>query len=531
MPAAFAAAALDTRTQRRWLAALLLTALVLRTWLSVGPELDRTAWKEMDYLMVVRNLLADFDPLHPRVTWPAEGTQVTAMELPLVPVLAAGVASLFGESAVALRMLSTVAWLGAAWLLCRLLTRRLGPLVGLGAAALALVMGTHHEFGRMLLSEPWIVFATLLSLDRFDLWLNDRQPRDAWLSVAGLSLAVALKPTALHALVPLAWLWLRPGVPSRMLTPRVLGLLGAALLLPVAWYAWANHFELTGMGEFSVFRGHDKFQTAAMLGSSAWWWTVVRHGIVDELLGGWPGLLLVLLGVGVVVWWRRGLVLLAASAGGAAYTLIVAEGHMDAPYRQLELVPALAGLGAVGAVGLGAALSSVVAAGAARGRLRTAVWLGALLVVPAGLDPAAWVRARDRERPAHPDRWAAAETIRTHTPDSARLVVAGEYDVKKGGNDLSPVLFTYAGRPGWSLQPGDLTAARVEALRARGATHLAVLPAWSAHRNVPDALDAADGPAFVAAMRRRWPLLAERPGGALLLFSLEAPLPEQSRRD
>ena len=55
-----------------------------------APALDRTYWKEIDYIAISSNYRDHGFRFHrPEITWPAEEPRVTAMEFPLVPYVAA----------------------------------------------------------------------------------------------------------------------------------------------------------------------------------------------------------------------------------------------------------------------------------------------------------------------------------------------------------------------------------------------------------------------------------------------------------
>jgi hypothetical protein len=64
--------------------------------------------------------------------------------------------------------------------------------------------------------------------------------------------------------------------------------------------------------------------------------------------------------------------------------------------------------------------------------------------------------------------------IRGISGPADKIVAFGEYDPKKGGNDISPVLFYYSQRQGWNVPDADCSVDHVRRLMDRGATLLAV---------------------------------------------------------
>ena len=62
------------------LALILLATLTLRLWTLPGPPIDRTAWKEIDYITISTNYWQHgYRFWWPEVTWPAEPPRVTEL--------------------------------------------------------------------------------------------------------------------------------------------------------------------------------------------------------------------------------------------------------------------------------------------------------------------------------------------------------------------------------------------------------------------------------------------------------------------
>jgi hypothetical protein len=453
--------------------------LLLRAVNLDAPALDRTAWKEIDYLEVSRSYWeGGFRFAFPEVRWPAEPPRVTAMELPLVPFGAAILYQLFGFGAGTARALPLLAYLATSLYVFLLARREAGAWSGLAAAASAMLLPLFHPFGNLLFSDPMVLPCAVATLFHLVRWLADGRPADLACSALAFGIAVAIKLEPLYLVLPAGWLLLtRAPIPGRRAT--ALAAFAFALLPAVLWYGWAYTLAMSSLDVFGIFgglsgHGHDKFQTLTMVGDPHWWKTMTLR-ILKQLVGGKLGLLM--LGVGsFAAWgWRAsrlfGVYLLAI----VIYVLVVAEGHLDAPYRQLSALPVLAFLVGQGALGLSAAGLVL----ARRLRLDLPAALGGLaalgLVAALLLQERVLLTGRDPTVPAWPSRWEASRIVLEHAGPGARLVTLGEYTMHKGGNDLSPVLYHYARARGWSLQAPDWSLERIEALRARGATHLAAI--------------------------------------------------------
>jgi 4-amino-4-deoxy-L-arabinose transferase-like glycosyltransferase len=485
-------------------------ALALRLWTLDTPALDRTAWKEIDYIEISRNYWQHgFRFWEPEITWPAEPPRVTAMEFPLVPYLAALVYALFGFHPWTVRLLAIVAHLLMAVNLFRLTRRELGASAAVGAAWAASVFAWTHEFGQMLFSEPLMIACSVGALYHFAEWVDFRRTRDAAWSTVLFSLAVALKLEPLFLLLPLSYLafrrWRLHWPPYR----AAIGMFTVALILPGLWYSYAFYLSRTSIDVFGVvpfLQGHDKLQTLTML-SDAEWYRIMFWRIAG-LVGGKIGLLLLAAGLAASFARKGSLSFWVYGASVGCYFAIVAEGQIDAPYRQMNAIPPLAafvGLGAEGIASLGAALFRMVSGG--RRIPDTVTVLGLLALI--SLIPfrrAAQMADLDPMRPVHGGQWELAQVLRRHATPAGKLVTAGEYTIHRGGNDLSPVIYYYAGMQGWSLQRPEWDPGYVAELIRRGATHFVAV----------DMDREPDAQPFLRLMRARFRLLHESGNGFIL---------------
>jgi hypothetical protein len=194
-----------------------------------------------------------------------------------------------------------------------------------------------------------------------------------------------------------------------------------------------------------------------------------------------------------------------------AYFGLVAEGNLDAPYRQLHGVPVFATLVAAGA----AAVAALVPA-----RFvpldRWRPWLFALLLVAlVPLKRASVIFGRDPAEPANALVWEAGQQLRRLAVPGDKLVAFGEYTVHKGGNDLSPLVYHYSGLRGWTLQSWQWDLDTVAALARKGARFF-VARQWSREPG---------SAGFLAQMRAQYPTLYRHPVWEILILDLRRPAP------
>jgi 4-amino-4-deoxy-L-arabinose transferase-like glycosyltransferase len=470
----FTAAGPSPRAQWLVIGVVLLVCLGARVATIGNPPLDRTAWKEIDYVMISEGYRDNgFWFPRPTLSWPAEEPRFTEMELPVVPYATAALETVFGEDPLVVRAVPLAAWLVLVVYVFLLARRELGGWVGLAAGLATAVIPLYHPFGRLLLSEPAMVAASTATLFHLAEWMDRGRRRDAVLFGVLLCLAIGLKIEALWLFLPIVFLVVRSGRRTWHTVKVPLAVIGAALVVPVVWYGWAAHLERTGVHAFGLFQGHDKFQTVSMLTSWEWYRTMAFR-LRTQLLGNVLGVAVAVVGaLTALVAWRRASLFLVLAAGGLAHTTIIAEGALDAPYRQLNLVPTLAVFVGLGAVGVAAAvLGGLGARRTARTGVLAAVGAVVLVLVPVAGRVGA---IRGSEDPVSPDRWAVAATIRELTDPGDTLALVGEYDPKQDAKDVSPVLFHYAGRTGWNVADEDCSLATVEDLAARGATYFAAV--------------------------------------------------------
>ena len=234
------------------------------------------------------------------------------------------------------------------------------------------------------------------------------------------------------------------------------------------------------------------------------WYRVMLYRIGGDILGGKIGTLVAVCGFVAAIAMRRGSLVFAYLASIVAFFVIVAEGQIDAPYRQLTIVPPASILLGVGVYAMVTLVASLLPKGAASVEPRAlgsiAMTLGVAIVTLVLLvHHASSVFGRDPEAPVDSARWLLAGEIRKHSRPDSRLITAGEYTIHKGGNDLSPVLYYYSRAQGWSLQKGQWDLGYVNELRRKGADLFAAVQMSREPESRP----------FLEQMKAKYPVLYE----------------------
>lgn len=489
------AAAVDWTRQNRdavIIGAIVVAALAVRLATIRYPGLAVTNWKEIDYISISRNFETHgFNIFTPQESWPAVPPRVTPMEFPLVPWAASILYAIFGFSVYTVRILPLLAWLTlivyVATIAGRWGTSRTRRLAALFAAALPL----WHPYGRVLFSDPFAVVASTAAIYHTQRWLDNHSRRQLVIAGACLSLAGLLKIECLWIGIPISWLVLNSALRRDRRIAVKAAIAGLAAAVPIAgWYAWASYLEVHDLPAFSVFRGHSKFLTATELSSHQWWSTMMSRLVSDA--GQAPGLAIAIIGVLALVHLRRRYhVYWVWVASVVAYTLVVAEGQLDAPYRQLYWVPVLAIAMAVGLETLGTAVANhwpatnkstdPVAQAHSMDRLSRVISAVVATAVVIAILVTNSHEIRGPKSDADPIRSIVAAQLRELMPSGTPIIAAGEFDPHVGGNDISPVLYYYADVRGWTLQPGQCTVQRVEQLAAQGARFFVEVPPFGEH--------------------------------------------------
>jgi hypothetical protein len=506
-----ASTSLSPETARAMLYAIVALITIFRLMTISVPSLKWTSWKEIDYLAISQNYWKNgFNFLQPEVTWPAESPRVTEMELPLVPYVSAMLYEIFGYSPYTARAVTLFASLLLIVYIYKLAQLEINPFIGLLAAFAAGVLPLYHPFSRLQFTEPLMISMSVVSIYYMTEWVDNQNRRNWILAALSLSLTFALKLESLYLLLPITWIAFRKYRWNLGQYRNYLLLILLSLILPVVWYSYAYYLESIGAHLFGIFRGHNKSQFTSLLLDIRWYRTMAGR-VINGILGGLYGFALFALGFLILLFRRKGSLFFAYFIAVVIYFMLLAEGQIDAPYRQLPIIPPMSVFVAVGAqtviiliIAFFDLIGHPVTIGKSVPWLALAASFLLVLIVP-------FQRPDDvlaTDRPAHVDRWELAQEIRKSADINSKLVVVGEYSKHVGGYDLSPVLFYYSGLQGWSLTPDKWTPSYIDGLRRKGATHLVfVLPYGYPYDFIY--LPEAPVESFIKEMKLRYPVLYE----------------------
>ncbi|HAV76060.1 MAG TPA: hypothetical protein DCX53_01765 [Anaerolineae bacterium] len=357
--------------------------------------------------------------------------------------------------------------------------REFDPFIGLLSGFAAGVLPLYHPFGRLLFTEPAMIAMSVVSIYYMAEWAEDQKRRNWIMAVLSLSLTFSLKLETLYLLLPLTWIVFRKYKFNLVKYSNYILLILVSLILPVIWYSYAYYLESRGAHLFGIFKGHDKSQFTTLLLDLRWYRTMAGR-VINGILGGFYGFGLFVSGFLYLLFNRKGSLYFAYFLAVAIYFGLIAEGQIDAPYRQLSSIPALCIFVAFGAQAVIILVLTIIywiknSTSASKIPVRMTIYASFLLVLLIPFQRLGEVLTADS--PAHADRWELAREIRKTADADSKLVVVGEYSKHVGGYDLSPVLFYYSDLQGWSLTPEKWTASYIEELRNKGATHLVfILP-------------------------------------------------------
>lgn len=428
------------------------------------PSLQWTDWKEIDYISISKNYLTNgFRIWEPTISWPAEPPRITAMEFPLVPFLSAVLYKFFGFNVITVRLITLLSFLLIIWFTGLLARHLTGPYISLIAAFFAGWIPLHSRFGNMQFTDPLLFAVSLMSLYFFYRYTQENKTSLAIWAFGLLSLALLLKPTELYIALPMVWIWFRKHLFNIKKWFHLAAFFSFAFILPVAWYIYVWHLTKTSIDVFGVFGGHDKFQTITML-SQKKWYAAMFHS-VWSLLGGAPGFFLFITGAFyVLLQFRKHHLILVWLMAVGCFFVIVAEGNYDTPYRQLAITSVGAIIMALGSwiiLSLATFLFPVLQSSTFR-KIIFPVLLLTLLFADYK------IIFHRTDAPVHPVEWEVASHIKKIAGINDRLITAGTYTIHKGGNDLSPVVYYYADKQGWTLQKGDWNQSKLQELMLKG---------------------------------------------------------------
>ncbi|MBZ0272445.1 glycosyltransferase family 39 protein [bacterium] len=445
----------DVRAARAALFAVTLVGVLIRLPYLTSPIADRHSWNQASTATVIRNF-ADKGGWPGRPEWdvldPGPATpNIEAEEAPIYSGASAALYRWFGESHAWPRLLSILAMAVGGLYLFRLAGRVFGPAEA-AFATLFFHLGPYPWFfGRTVMSDPWMLAATVAAAERFQAWLGTDRARDLaaaaiWLSLAGLFKAYALCLGLLFAAGGLAFRGFAIARDRRFWAAAIV-----AALPPLAWIVYASRVGSLGnvleqAGDPFVTAQH-LFGDPALLTSGKFWATI-QSRLFDRMMT--PVVTIFALASLIFADTRRrsGYVWLWLAALGA-YVLIIRSGNAEHNYYQLPFAAPWALLAGAGLVAFARKLANRIEPA----RLATAVAVAFVAL------SAVYVRAEYRRDLSSV---VAGETARNATEPGDLLLV-----LDPGSTRKNQAIYQ-AHRRGWHVR--RLTAETLEQYRAWGAT-------------------------------------------------------------
>lgn len=440
------------------------------------PALDRTVWKEIDYISISKNYLANgFNFFQPTISWPAEPPNVTAMELPVIPYLAALLYKIFGFNVWTVRLLPIIFYLLIIYYVYKLTYEYFGPVIGLIAAFISGILPLNNSFGNVLFSDPAMVAFSIFTIFYFSQWMKYGRKKDRILATLGFSLAVALKIEPLYLLLPLSWLFFKKYRLDIKKYKVFISFILISLILPVCWYLYAYFLTNHSIDVFGIFKGHNKLQTFTMLSNSIWYFKMKWN--LSSLLGHWVGLILIFSGITSALLLRKGSLFFFYLAAVFIYFILVAEGNIDTSYRQFCIIPPAAAFMALGSTSISLLFIKIFK------RYINAIyfspfvilWIALIIPLLIPIHKSHYIFLKDINQPVEQDQWDYAQIIKKYAGPKSKIITTGTYTMHVGGNDLSPVLYYYSGLKGWTLEKKNRNLNNVNILINKGADLFAAI--------------------------------------------------------
>jgi len=491
---------------------IILCCALIRIFTLVTLPLEFTDWKEIDHLNIARGYMHHgYNILKPEVPWLADPPRITAMELPLVPYITSLLFALFGYNIFTARILTILAFLVVIFFVFKLVQRELGNMTAILAALASAIMPLYHPFGFILYSEPWIIALTVYTIYQFAEWLEKEKKSSAIKAIVGFSLTIGLKVTAMYILIPIVWiLYRRYHFNIKAYFKYIfLGILG--LVVPVAWYSYAYYLTFHSVDVFGIFQGHNKFQTFTMLSDYNWYLTMFDRLSV-WILGGKIGLILCVVGLISAFLIKKTHLFYAYLIAIAAYFVIVAEGQMDTPYRQLTIIPVFSVFVAIGAISLLTGVSLVFKRLTKSNIFSNPIFILVVsIIIVISMLKSKYNEIFEKHEARDLKRYELSQQIIKFKTPQTKIIAAGEYTIHVGGYDVSPVIYYYSETQGWTLKNGDWEMGKVDSLIKKGAT---LFTAVEMSRE-PESLG------FIQQMEERFPTLYKNEKKELLLLDLK----------
>lgn len=335
------------------LLAILLGGFLVRFYGFSNPIADWHSWRQSETAAVSRNFAENgIDLLHPKmynisnVQSGFDNPQAYFLvEMPLYNALQAGLFNIFGILTVEQwgRIVTMLASVGAGLFLYLIVKRHSNATVGLWSAFFYMFIPFNIYYGRVILPDVSMVMATLGAIYFFDRWLDEIKKKKKKnknlfmfpLAILFTALALLLKPHSVFFLLPILYLAINTfgiGI-FKQWRVYLYALLSLAPL--AAWRLWIMQYPEGVPSNAWLFNSNGiRFRP------SFFRWIFYER--LTVLIGGYTGVLFVLLGVWkikVVKEWKFFATFFASSL---LFVSVVATGNVQHDYYQIAAMPSIA---------------------------------------------------------------------------------------------------------------------------------------------------------------------------------------------
>jgi hypothetical protein len=433
-------------------------------------------WRPADMASVALNYYRHgFHLLYPQIFWGGSGPGYVETEFPIVPFTTALLFKFLGVHEYVDDVVPIASGLGIVWVCYCFGSFFFDEYVGVIAGVIAAVVPTLAMMTTTgLYPDPPMVLAGAAGLYAMVRWAKDGKWYELAAAACLISLAVALKLTALYLGMPALYLFVARYGARFWREPSFWAFGLATLLPPVLWYWHAYRLFVEYHNTFGIlFGGYSKFSSPALLLSPRFYARVVfrvsfYHLTPLAALGFAYGLVIVVRErIGFLLAWLGAIVV---------YSLIVAVGIRDGHYAYL--LPLLPVAAPVAALGLRRALGKIWDA-LGRPSARAAA-IGAFVLAFGADTVLATQLFESRDRGVDAPFWlkkrATGLRVKSLTkPGSLLIVVDTQMDDTTPERSMTPPdVFYFSDRQGWYLSMAWLSERRVEELRQAGAAYLVV---------------------------------------------------------
>lgn len=334
---------------------ILSLSFLLRLYRFDGPVADWHSWRQADTSAVSRNFVKfGFDLLHPRFddlsNVPSGIDNPMGYRFVEFPIYNALQASLFKTVGILTieewgRLVTIVLSTLSSLLLYLLVKKHAGVVPALFTSFFFSFLPYNIYYGRVILPDPSMVFASLTGIYFFDLWTEKKEKHKYYfllLSAIFTAVAFLIKPYALFFVLPIVYLaWKTFGL--KLFAKWQLWLFLLFTITPlVLWRWWMMQYPEGIPVSAWLFNGNGiRFRP------SFFRWILFER--ITKLISGYFGIILLFLGLVSIRRYRNYLFFLSYLLSSVLYTVVIATGNVQHDYYQILVMPTVAifyGLGA-----------------------------------------------------------------------------------------------------------------------------------------------------------------------------------------